>query len=136
MVAQARRRQKPPLRAAKGTRSAANAGDARGGDIPSPSPVPSFPQATVIPASHRHSRKPPSFPGGNPEKNKSRRLPSPSQSEGDAEDAHPGQPLPRPFPATGRFNGRNDHTERPTRGPRHSRIDAFRRHTIYQIHGI
>ena len=29
---------------------------------PSPPPVPSFPQATVISASHRHSRKPPSFP--------------------------------------------------------------------------
>ena len=46
----------PPLRKAKGTRSAANAGDARGGDIPVPQPVPSFPQAI------RHSRKPPSFP--------------------------------------------------------------------------
>ena len=83
----------PPLRKAKGTRSEANAGDVRGGVIPVPPPVPSIPQATVNPASHRHSRKPyvvsashrHSSARGNPEKNKSRRLPSPSQSEGDAE---------------------------------------------------
>ena len=61
VVAQARRRQKPPLRKAKGTRSGANAGDARSGVIPVPPPVPSIPQTTVIPA-NRRSRKPPSFP--------------------------------------------------------------------------
>ena len=49
VVAQARRRQKPPLRVAKGTRSAANAGDARRGRVESAEPT-------------RHSRKPPSFP--------------------------------------------------------------------------
>ena len=114
MVAQARRRQKPPLRAAKGTRSGANAGDARRGRVESAEPTrhsrkpPSFPQATVISASHRHSRG-----RGNPEKNKSRRLPSPSQSEGDAERSerrgcpwrsHPRSPTCTAIPANHRHS--------------------------------
>ena len=79
---------------------------------------PSFPQATVIPASHRHSRA-----RGNPEKNKSRRLPSPSHSEGDAERSErrgmhgaESSPFPHLYRHSGEsrhFSGRNAHPESP-----------------------
>ena len=104
MVAQARRRQKPPLRAAKGTRSGANAGDARRGRVESAEPTrhsrkpPSFPQTTVIPADAGTQRK--TKHAVYPPLRKAKE----TRSEANAGDARGGvipvpQPVP-PFPQT------------------------------------
>ena len=100
----------PPLRKAKGTRSEANAGDARGGDIPSPSPVPSFPQPAVIPADAGTQRK------TNHAVYPPLRAAKGTRSEANAGDARGGViPSPPPVPSF-RRKPTLQRTKRPSRG--------------------